>query len=132
MVMGKRGRDARGGAETSHSNLPMPEPLTEVIPLATDSDGVWRVGGTRVPLDTVVFAFDAGATPEQIAQDYPVLQLDDTYAVLTYYLRHTEEVNAYLERRCKLAAEMRRRWDARSSQQGLRDRLLARPVSRGA
>lgn len=85
-----------------------------------------RVGGTRVPLETVVSAFDAGATPEEIAQDFPVLRLDDIYAVLTCYLRHPAEVRDYLERRQALASEMRQKWETRSPQAGLRQRLLAR------
>ena len=41
---------------------------TEPIPLRMDSDGVVRVGKTRVTLDTVVAAFVEGATAEEIAQ----------------------------------------------------------------
>jgi Protein of unknown function (DUF433) len=37
-------------------------------PLTTGSDGVVRVTGTRVPLETIVTAFDGGATAEEIAQ----------------------------------------------------------------
>jgi hypothetical protein len=40
------------------------------VPLATDKDGVVRVGGTRVTLDTVIGAFDEGATPEEMALKY--------------------------------------------------------------
>jgi len=99
---------------------------TEPIPLATDADGVIRVAGTRVTLDTVVDAFETGATPEEIAQDFPVLRLDDVYAVVTYYLRHRDEVAAYLRRRRSMAAEIRREIEARHPQAGLRERLLAR------
>ena len=67
-----------------------------------------------------------GATPEEIAQDFPVLQLDDVYAAITYYLWHREEVEAYLERRRALAEDLRRQIEARSPQTGLRERLLAR------
>lgn len=63
--------------------------VVERVPLAKSDDGVIRVGGTRVTLETVVTAFDAGSTPEEIAQDYATLKLDDIYAVITYYLRHT-------------------------------------------
>jgi hypothetical protein len=49
-----------------------------------------------------------GASPEEIAQDYPVLQLDDVYAALTYYLRHREKVDAYLRERRSRAEAMRR------------------------
>ena len=54
------------------------------VPLRTDNDGVMRVGRTRVPLDTVVYAFNQGASPEEIVLSYPTLQLDDVYAVVNY------------------------------------------------
>ena len=36
------------------------------IPLKTDSEGVVRVGNTRITLDTVIAAFKEGATAEEI------------------------------------------------------------------
>jgi uncharacterized protein (DUF433 family) len=98
----------------------------EPIPLATDSHGVIRVGGTRVTLDTVIATFLTGASPEEIAQDFPVLRLDDVYAVLTYYLRHRSEVDAYLRERRARAQDIRREIEEHSSQGGLREQLLAR------
>ena len=96
------------------------------IPLSTAADGVIRISGTRVTLDTVVDTFLAGASPEDIAQDFPVLRLDDVYAVLTYYLRHRDRVDAYLQERRSRAAALRREIETQSAQTGLRDRLLAR------
>ena len=52
------------------------------VPLALDEDGVARVGGSRIPLDTVVCAFMQGATPEQIAEQFPSLRLSDIYSVI--------------------------------------------------
>jgi uncharacterized protein (DUF433 family) len=98
----------------------------EPIPLSTDSDGAIRVAGTRVTLDTVIDTFMTGASPEEIAQDFPVLRLDDVYAVLTYYLRHREEVDVYLRDRRARAKAVRNDIEARSPQAGLRDLLLAR------
>jgi uncharacterized protein (DUF433 family) len=98
----------------------------EPIPLSTDADGVIRVAGTRVTLDTLVDTFMTGASPEEIAQGFPVLQLDDIYAVLTYYLRHRTEVDAYLRERRARADAIRHEIEAHSPQTGLRDRLLAR------
>ena len=98
----------------------------EPIPLATNADGVILVAGTRVPLETVVEVFNAGATPEEIVQDFPVLGLDDIYAVITYYLRHRDEVETYLQKRRAQAEEIRREIEARFPQTGLRERLLAR------
>jgi uncharacterized protein (DUF433 family) len=60
---------------------------SEPVPLAVDVEGVARVGGTRVTLDTLVAAFEQGATAEEIAQQYPSLGLADVYAVIGYYLR---------------------------------------------
>lgn len=98
----------------------------EPIPLTTDADGVIRIAGTRVTLDTVIHTFATGASPEEIAQDFPVLRLDDVYAVLTYYLRHRSEVDAYLRERRARAEGIRQEIEAHSPQTGLRDRLLAR------
>lgn len=102
------------------------EAAVEPIPLVTDADGAIRVAGTRVTLDTVVDIFRAGASPEEITQDFPVLHLDDVYAVVTYYLRHREEVEAYLQAGRAHAAELRQEIEARAPQAGFRERLLAR------
>jgi uncharacterized protein (DUF433 family) len=98
----------------------------EPIPLSTDADGVIRVAGTRVTLDSVIDSFKTGASPEEIAQDFPVLRLDDTYAVITYYLRHREEVDTYLRERRARGEAIRREIEAHSPQAGLRELLLSR------
>ncbi len=98
----------------------------EPVPLTADAEGVLRIAGTRVQLETVVAAFEAGATAEEIAQDYPSLKLSDLYAVLTYCLRHPEEVEAYMATRRAWAEEMREKVRARFDPAGLRERLRAR------
>lgn len=98
----------------------------EHVPLATDAEGVLRVGGTRVTLDTIVAAYRKGDTPEQIAQDYPSLQTADIYAVIAYYLRHRNEVAAYLERRERQADAVRRKFQELFPSAGLRERLQSR------
>jgi len=100
--------------------------LTEPIPLVRSQDGVLRITGTRVPLDTVVEAFRTGSTPEEIAQDFSSLALGDIYAVIAYYLRHRDEVGAYLAEREEKRSEVRRENEARFSYGELRERLLAR------
>lgn len=100
---------------------PTIEPLA--VPLRPYADGVLCVGGTRVTLDTVVEAFREGATPEEIAQQYPTLALADVYAVIGYALRFPEAVEDYLGRR---RAEVRRRNEARFDPAGIRDRPLRR------
>jgi uncharacterized protein (DUF433 family) len=96
------------------------------IPLASDADGVVRIGSTRVTLDTVVAAFRDGMTPEGIVEQYPSLRLAQVYSVIGYVLDHSEEVEAYLRGRQQLAEQVRRENEARFDPTGVRDRLLAR------
>lgn len=96
------------------------------VPITTDAEGVLRVGATRVTLDVVVSAFEQGATPEEIVQDFPTLRLADVYAVLTYYLQHREAVEVYLQERRQEAAQMRQQAEVHGDVQGLRARLRAR------
>ncbi|MFW6012443.1 MAG: DUF433 domain-containing protein [bacterium] len=99
---------------------------TEPVPLQEDAEGVIRVGGTRVTLDTVLTAYMKGSTPEQIAQDYSVLDIADIYAAIAYYLRHREEVEEYLLRRREVAEAVRREFQERFPSEGLRERLVGR------
>ena len=96
------------------------------LPIVLDKDGVARVGGTRVTLDTVVRAFTRGATAEEIAQQYPSLNLPDIYATISYYLQHRNDVDQYLEKRRKHAQAVKRENQKRFDQTGIRERLLAR------
>jgi uncharacterized protein (DUF433 family) len=68
------------------------------VPLSLDEGGLFRIAGTRVALDCVVEAWQNGASPEELVEQYDSLQLDDIYAVITFYLRHQEEVDKYLAR----------------------------------
>ncbi len=91
-----------------------------------DADGVIRIGGSRVTLDTVVDAFDAGATAEEIVQQYPSLNLADVYSVIGYYLRRRSEIEDYLQQRRQQAVEIRKQNESRFEAKGIRERLLAR------
>jgi uncharacterized protein (DUF433 family) len=62
-------------------------------------DGVYVVAGTRVSLDSIVYAFLEGQSAEAIAQAFPVLTLEQVYGAITYYLAHRAEVDQYLELR---------------------------------
>jgi uncharacterized protein (DUF433 family) len=59
-------------------------------------EGVYRVAGTRVSLDSIVYAFLDGHTAESIQQSFPVLTLEQVYGAITYYLAHREVIEAYL------------------------------------
>lgn len=105
---------------------------TEPTPLEVDADGVVRVGGTRITLDTIVAAFSEGATAEEIAHQYPSLHLADVYAVIAHYLRRHEEVEFYLQHRQKQADIIRKQNESRFDPNGVRGRLLARRTKQEA
>ncbi len=100
--------------------------VPESAPLETNSDGVVLVGKTRVTLDTIVTVFKQGTTAEEIVHRYPSLQLADVYATIAFYLKHQQEVEAYLQQRQQQAKEIRKMNESRFNPQGLRDRLLTR------
>ena len=103
------------------------EITAEAPPIRTDSDGSMRIGTTRALLDIVVGAYQDGATPEAILQQYSTLGLSDVYAVISYYLRHRAQVDAYLAQRDVEADELRVRIEAKQRDlTGIRTRLLAR------
>lgn len=98
-------------------------------PLTAGADGIVRVRGRRVTLDTldtVVSAFAEGATAEAIVHQYPTLALADVYAVIAYYLQQRAAVDAYLAERQRQAAAIRAHNEARADSTGIRERLLAR------
>ena len=105
---------------------------TKPVPLRVTQDGAILVAKTRVPVDTVIYAFRNGETAEDIVDAFDVLKLADVYSVIGYYLDHQEEMDAYIQRREAEAAEIRREIEARFPSDGLRERLLARLEARNA
>jgi uncharacterized protein (DUF433 family) len=100
---------------------------SEPLPLRTDRDGTIRIGETRVPLETVIDAFNEGAAAEEIAYRYPTLDLGDVYATITYYLRHRSAVDDYIQEQERRGQELRKKIEAQQpDRRSLRERLLAR------
>jgi uncharacterized protein (DUF433 family) len=106
-------------------NLPL---AAEVPPLRVNEHGVILVGKTRVPLDTVIWEFNHGATPEEIVMRFTTLALADVYSVIAYYLNHQSEIDEYLRSRRERAEQLRQEVESRYNEdvKGMRERLLAR------
>jgi uncharacterized protein (DUF433 family) len=105
----------------------MPLSLPDSVPLRVDEHGAIRVGDTRVLLELVIEAYQDGATPETIVRWFDSLRLADVYAVISYYLNHKDEVEAYLREREARADEVRRKVEAgQPSRPNFRDELVAR------
>jgi uncharacterized protein (DUF433 family) len=113
------------GEETAMA-VEMELPAVEPVPLREEPDGTVRVGRTRVTLDILIGAYKLGHSAEEIADWYSTLDVADIHAVIAYYLRHPERIDAYLERREREAAEIGREIEAICPPDGFREKLLAR------
>lgn len=59
-------------------------------------EGVYRVGDTRVSLDSLVYLFREGISAESIVESYPALNLEQVHGALAFYLANQTEIDAYL------------------------------------
>jgi uncharacterized protein (DUF433 family) len=59
-------------------------------------EGVYRVGDTRVSLDSLIYLFQEGMSAEGIVESYPVLTLEQVHGALAFYLGNQNEIDSYL------------------------------------
>ncbi|MGH9971438.1 MAG: DUF433 domain-containing protein [Pyrinomonadaceae bacterium] len=100
--------------------------FTQTVPLVQEEDGTVRVTGSRVTLDTLVGAFQKGATAEQIQDSFPSLSLQRIYATIACYLEHQTEVDSYLKLRQEDAALTRNEIESHQDTEGFRARIRTR------
>lgn len=62
------------------------------------SSTIIRIKGHRIGIEHVLAYYREGYTPDEIAEEFPGLDLEKIYATITYYLSHSAEVEAYLIR----------------------------------
>ena len=60
-------------------------------------EGSYKFLGSRVSLDSVVYQFLQGESPESITQAFPSLSLEQVYGGITFYLAHRGEIDHYLK-----------------------------------
>jgi uncharacterized protein (DUF433 family) len=58
--------------------------------------GYW-LEGTRISLDSVLYSFLNGDSPESIAQNFPLISLEQVYGAIAFYLANREIIDLYLE-----------------------------------
>jgi uncharacterized protein (DUF433 family) len=62
-----------------------------------ERNGGFYVAGARISLDSVVYSFKEGQSPEAIQEDFPLLKLAQIYGVIAFYLDHQASIDQYLE-----------------------------------
>lgn len=56
----------------------------------------WRIKDTRVSLDSIIYQFRGGRSPEAIQDAFPVLSLSQIYGAIAFYLDHQKDLDEYL------------------------------------
>src|SRR6266568_956871 len=59
-------------------------------------EGAYRVGETRVSLDSLVYLFREGMSAESMVESYSALTLEQVHGALAFYLANQKEIDAYL------------------------------------
>lgn len=75
----------------------MPSAPTPTKQYVEQRDQGYWVGGTRISLDSIVYSFLNGESPESIAQNFPLLSLEQVYGAITFYLANRETIDIYLD-----------------------------------
>jgi len=71
-----------------------------------ERDGGYYIVDTRISLDSIIHAFQAGESPDEILRSFPMAgPLVRIYGAITFYLENKEKVEEYLK-------EQDRRWEA--------------------
>jgi uncharacterized protein (DUF433 family) len=103
---------------------------TVTAPFTTDEHGVVRIGASRVMLERIVYAFDAGVSAEEIVMSYPTLELADVYATIAFILNHRPEIDAYMAKSEAEAERLERKRERQYPTQELRRRIRERAAAR--
>jgi uncharacterized protein (DUF433 family) len=59
-------------------------------------EGGYYIAGSRVSLDSVVYAYLRGESPEGIVESFPALSLEEVFGAVAFYLANRETIDTYL------------------------------------
>ncbi len=59
------------------------------------NNGYW-ITRTRISLDSVIYQFREGLSPQSIHQSFPLLTLEQVYGAIAFYLANRTEIDDYL------------------------------------
>jgi len=60
-------------------------------------EGYW-IANKRISLDSIIYAFRRGQSPESIRRSFPLLTLEEIYGAIAFYLANQTEIDEYLVR----------------------------------
>ena len=72
-----------------------------------EQSGGYYVTGTRISLDSIIYPFKNGASPEALLRSFPLIgSLERVYGAITFYLANKERVEAYLSEQEQLSQQL--------------------------
>ncbi len=71
-------------------------PVVSVKSYVEYRNATYWIEGTRISLNSVVYAFRSGSSPESIIQSFPLLTLEQVYGAIAFYLANRAGIDAYL------------------------------------
>jgi uncharacterized protein (DUF433 family) len=78
-------------------------------------DGYW-IKGKRISLDSIVYAYQRGQSPESIQSSFPLLELEEIYGAVAFYLANQTEVDRAIREDETQFAEMHRESQQRNAE----------------
>jgi len=60
-------------------------------------EGGYWIAHKRVSLDSIVYEFLNGTSPEEIANNFPLVTLEEVYGAIAFYLANREMIDRYLQ-----------------------------------
>ncbi len=94
----------------------------------TRVDRAYRIADTRVSLDSVVYSWLQGDSPETIADNFSAITLEEVYGVIAFYLANQTEIDEYLRQGEVEYEKLKDQWRANNS--ALYRKLLAAKEAR--
>lgn len=88
----------------------------------------YQIGTTRVSLDSVIYSWLQGDSPETIADNFSALTLEQVYGAITLYLAHQSEIDEYLRQGETQSEQLRQQ--SRTNNSALYRKLLTAKEAR--
>jgi uncharacterized protein (DUF433 family) len=70
-----------------------------------ERNGGYYIAGKCISLDSVIYSFERGNSPEAIQKEFPLLRQPEIYGAIAFYLDHQSEIRRYLEEKQRRVEE---------------------------
>ena len=75
----------------------------------------YQIGTTRVSLDSVIYSWLQGDSPETIADNFSALTLEQVYGAIAFYLAHQDKIDEYLRQGEAQSEQLKQQWRTNNS-----------------